>query len=52
MNKPPLLQAEALTRHYQISRGPFREPALLKALDIDVMTAWLTVGNAPVGMIV
>jgi len=28
-----VLEAEALTRHYPVARGPFRQPALLKALD-------------------
>ena len=28
-----VLEADALTRHYPIARGPFRQPALLKALD-------------------
>jgi dipeptide transport system ATP-binding protein len=28
-----VLEAEALTRHYPVSRGPFRQVAILKALD-------------------
>ncbi len=28
-----VLEAEAITRHYPVSRGAFREPAILKALD-------------------
>jgi dipeptide transport system ATP-binding protein len=29
----PLLEARALTRHYVVSRGPFREKGLVRALD-------------------
>jgi len=31
--QPPILQAEALTRHYSVSRGLFKGRALVKALD-------------------
>jgi dipeptide transport system ATP-binding protein len=33
MNSAPLLEADALVRHYPIRRGPFSPPALVRALD-------------------
>jgi dipeptide transport system ATP-binding protein len=33
MNPAPLLEADALVRHYPIRRGPFSPPALVRALD-------------------
>ena len=29
----PLLKADGLTRHYTVSRGPFRAKAVVRALD-------------------